>query len=315
MNSHPSIPPELRYEPCLDNIEPYNDMERQICDFLFQNVVNVDWRFASPTKVEVEAKLGSIKDWNDDNARLRLPILTDVVLDPQARSKFESSMKLDQHARLNKYLNSAVQQSQRPDRKPIEYKHLRETDYFYDIPQMALHLLDPLVLDIHNRSGRKGAPRLRVTRDNVTDKITAVIVKTRLQDMEVRCPNDEFDFRVSISLETQWIHQGYEQFPEHLDHGVRTTRSKDRLSYRHQGFLVDLTQVTPFHRPGEKPDRIHELEIEMDVDKLMEEGYKNLNNQPNQYTDLVHVFLNNVKVVTRAAKAPPAQQQQGGPPR
>jgi hypothetical protein len=284
-------------------------MERKICDFLFQNVVNVDWRFDERTKVEVEAKLGSIKDWNDDRSRLKLPILTDVVLDPHGpRPRFESSMKSDQHARLNKYLNSAVQQSQRPDRRVIEYKHLRETDYFYDIPQMALNLLDPIVLDLHNRSGRKGAPRLRVTRDNVTGEITAVIVKTRLQDMEVRCPNDEFDFRISISLETQWTNPGYEQFPEHLDHGVRTTRNKDRLSYRHQGFLVDLTQVTPFTRPGEKSEKIHELEIEMDVDKLVEEGYKNLNNQPNQYTDLIHVFLNNVKVVNRAARAPPQQQ-------
>lgn len=313
MNSHSNAPPELSFEPSLDNLEPYNDMERQICDFLFQYIIAQDWHFNSPTKVEVEAKLGSIKDWNDPGARLRLPILTDVVLDPSGpRPKFESSMKTDQHARLNKYLNNVTQQSQRPDRRAIQYKHTRETDYFYEIPQMAIHLVDPVVLEWHNRSGKRGAPRLRVTRNNATSEISAVIIKTRIQDIEIRCPADEFDFRVSISLETQWPHPGWDQFPENLDHGVRTTRNKDRLSYRHQGFLVDLTQVTPFSRQGEKVDKVHELEIEMDVERLIDEGYKNLHNQPNEYEKLVHVFLNNVKVVNRAAKAPVQQQPQGG---
>ncbi len=317
INSHLGTPPEHCYEPRLDNNEPYNDLERQICDFLFQNVVSADWRFNSPTKVEIEAKLGSIKDWNDERSRLRLPILNDVVLDPQApRPKFESSMKFDQHARLNQYLNNAVAQSKRPGRKEIKYNHLHETDYFYEIPHHALQFIDPYIMSVHNQSGRKGAPRLRVTRNNKTNEITAVIIKTRLQDMEVRCPNDEFDFRISVSLETPWTREGWQQFPEHLDHGVRTTRNKDRLSYQHQGFSVDLTQVTPFAREGEKPEKLHELEIEMDVDKLMDEGFKNLNNQPNEYTDLIHVFVNNIKVVNRAAKATPAplpQQQPQGP--
>lgn len=320
---HPHAPPQPQgqtepgFEPSLDNVEPYNDMERQVCDFLFQHIIAPDLRFNSNTKIEIEAKLGSIKDWERPGERLRLPILTDVVLDPQVRrAQFESSMKTDQHARLNKYLNSVTQQSQRPGRVPIQYKHTRETDYFYDIPQGALHLIDPVVLEFHNRTGARGAPRLRVTRDNASEAITAVIIKTRVANIEIRCPNDDFDFRVSISLETQWQGDNWQSFPEHLDQGVRTTRSKDRLSYRHQGFLVDLTQVTPFARQGEKAEKVHELEIEMDTDRLIGEGYRNARGEVNEYEKLVHVFLNNVKVVNRAAKAGPPMMGglQGGPP-
>jgi polynucleotide 5'-triphosphatase len=299
---------ESSFEPSIDNNEPYNDMERQICDFLFQYIIVPEWRFTSPTKLEVEAKLGSIKDWNDPSSRMRFQpsILTDVVIDPNghARPQFESSMKTEQHARLNKYLNHATQLSHAPGRRKIDYKHTRETDYFYEIPQHALHLVDPVVMEWHQRSGKRGAPRLRVTKDNATNTITAVIIKTRIQDIEIRCPFDEFDFRISISLETAWHHDNWQQFPEYLDKGVRTSRNKDRLSYRHQGFLVDLTQVTPFSAGG-KVEKSHELEIECDADRLLEEGYKNRNGETNEYEKLVHVFLNNVKVVNRAAKAPP----------
>jgi hypothetical protein len=287
-------------------------MERQVCDFLFQNIVLQDWQLSKNTKIEVEAKLGSLKDAQNPAVRWHLPILTDVVLgNHEGLTRFESSMKTDQHARLNKYLNMVTQQSQRPGRRPIKYTHTRETDFFYDIPQAAMHLIDPAVQEWQARLGRRGAPRLRVTRDNSTDKIMAVIIKTRIADLEIRCPADEFDFRVSISLETNWAHP-WEQFPEHLDHGVRTTRNKDRLSYQHQGFLVDLTQVTPFSRQGEKVEKLHELEIEMDVERLQMEGERNLQNLPNEFERLVQVFLNNVKVVNRAAKAVPPGQ--GHPP-
>jgi hypothetical protein len=298
---------ESRLEPSLDNKQPYDDVERRVCDFLFHNIILQDWKFNNNTKIEVEAKLGSIKDIHNPAVRWPLPISTPAVIGLHGmQTRFESSMNMDQHSRLNKYLNMVTQQSQRPDRTPIKYTHTRETDYFYDIPDAALSQFDPEV-----RKLQRKPPRLRVTRDNASDRITAVIIKTRIADLEVRCPSDEFDFRVSISLETNWTTPGWEQFPEHLDQLVRTTRNKDRLSYQHQGFLVDLTQVTPFSKQGEKVEKVHELEIEMDVERLVEEGYKNYNNQTNDFESLVHVFLNNVKVVNRAAKAP---VQPGAPP-
>jgi hypothetical protein len=94
--------------------------------------------------------------------------------------------------------------------------------------------------------------------------------------------------------------------PEHTERGVPQTRVKDRLSYRHQGFQVDLTQVTLLSNPQSKA---HELEIEIDTDRLIAEGRKVQEGRPNEYEKLVSVFLNNVKVINRAAKA----QVAGGP--
>jgi hypothetical protein len=312
-NGHQPAPQHLAgsLEPSLDSFEPYNDMERQICDFLFANIIQPDLQsqFNQHTKVEIEAKLGSLQDYSNPAERLRLPIMTDVILAPTAsKPRFESSMRTDQHKYLNKYLNDALAQSQRPGRQKIIYKHTRETDYFYEIPTRAYDLIDPAVLHYINATGKKSAPRLRVTRDNATNAITAIIIKTRIADLEMRCPRDEFDVRISISLETNWVHPGWESFSEHLDAGVRTQRGKDRLSYQHQGFLVDLTQVTPF---GAAAQKIHELEIEMDVNRLMEEGRKNAAGMENEYEKLVHVFLNNIKVVNRAAK-PASLPAQGG---
>jgi len=87
--------------------------------------------------------------------------------------------------------------------------------------------------------------------------------------------------------------------PEHLDRGVSTARSKDRLSYKHQGFQVDLTQVK-----GVDGLASHELEVELDTGMLVEEGRKVKANLPNEYERLVAVFLNNVRVNLRAAKGP-----------
>lgn len=160
-------------------------------------------------------------------------------------------------------------------------------------------MLEPVVKQILDQTGKR--PRIRVTTDNATGQITAIIVKTRVHDMEIYCPADEFDCRISISLESPWgINPIEQRYTEHLDQGVPTARGKDRLSYKHQGFMVDLTQVSTLSNPG--ASKVHELEIEMDVDRLLVEGIKNMEGLENEYTRIVSVFMNNVKVVNRAAR-------------
>lgn len=76
----------------------------------------------------------------------------------------------------------------------------------------------------------------------------------------------------------------------HSDH----TRYKDRISYTHQLFQIDLTQVSSTG-PGSGPFT-HELEIEFrDARVLLQEAAREARGEPNQYLEMVQIFLNNIR--------------------
>lgn len=78
------------------------------------------------------------------------------------------------------------------------------------------------------------------------------------------------------------------------------TRSKDRISYSHQLFTVDLTQVSqPATADQQGKPMLHELEIEFkDARVLLAEAAKEERGEDNQYLEMVQVFLNNVRELT-----------------
>jgi polynucleotide 5'-triphosphatase len=285
-------------EPSLDNFEPYNDLTRQVGDWLWKFVVLAP-DYGPDTQVEVEAKIGSLVDPSSTHQRVSLPVQSEALLVPgqgPGRPRFESLMSMVQHKRLNEYLNRTVRMAKEPGRQPVEYRHTRETDTFYDIPPSFLAGLNPEVLKVQQQTRR--GPRVRLTTDIKTREITATIIKFRVADLEIYCPNDDFDCRISISLETRYPHP-IDGLVEHLDRGVSTARMKDRLSYRHQGFQVDLTQVTPM---ANQADKVHELELELDTQRLLQEGRKVQTQQESEYEKLVGTFLNNIRVINRAAR-------------
>lgn len=75
------------------------------------------------------------------------------------------------------------------------------------------------------------------------------------------------------------------------------TRNKDRISYSHQLFQVDLTQVTTSGGAGGRDGPVsHELEIEFkDAKVLLVEGQKEQRGEENQYLEMVQCFLNNIR--------------------
>lgn len=97
----------------------------------------------------------------------------------------------------------------------ISYHRRKEIDYFHPAP-----------------SGK-----VRVTRDAETLAIKpdGIIQKTRIADLNIHCPNRLFDYRISINVERP----AEEPTSDHV-----SIREKNRLSYAHQNFIVDLTQVT-----------------------------------------------------------------------
>lgn len=82
------------WEPSLTGLKPFEDVSRQVADFLFLNVINTpDMREISSRGIqfEIEAKLGTLID-RDTNQRVDRGIASECVLMDNSRVAFKSSM-------------------------------------------------------------------------------------------------------------------------------------------------------------------------------------------------------------------------------
>lgn len=88
------------------------------------------------------------------------------------------------------------------------------------------------------------------------------------------------------------------------------TRRKDRMSYSHQAFKIDLTQVTTSPDPAHAQVS-HELEIEFaDANELMRCGRVRTKGssgatwsgkEGEAFDELIRVFVNNIRILVRNA--------------
>jgi hypothetical protein len=180
--------------------------------------------------------------------RVEMPVLNDCVLSDggsQPWFRFESNMTLEQHRAFNALLNKRVTETP-PGAMKMAYKHTREIDELYAVA-----------------AGRK----VRVTRDKTTQEVRrplerrlnliqvlAVIEKKKIANLHLFMPTMPFDCRISVNQEIAAVE------PVNLE--PFQVRSKDRLSYKHDVFQYDLTQVrtTTTTTQGEIS---HELEMEV----------------------------------------------------
>ncbi|KAF1814375.1 mRNA triphosphatase CET1 [Eremomyces bilateralis CBS 781.70] len=312
-NGHP---PPLRDakpglpEPTVTNFEPYNEFDRKIADFLFDTVVaGPDLGHPSaggPRAVfEIEAKIGTLVS-RDDGGRIALPVQSETILVPGVSTRFESTMSKLQHRDMNRFLNRETQLSQQPPRIPVHYRHSVEVDTFHPLRPAALDQLPAYARDLI--SMRKHAPKIRVTRDTKTNQVTAKIVKARIADLDIFCPGQIFDIRISVNVEMRYdgpietlvdggdpMHVGANGNP-----GGQPPRRKDRLSYEHQGVRIDLTQVGD----PRDPSCTHELEVEVDAEEVRRQGLMAQEGVENSFEPLVKRFLDNVRVLVRAGNPP-----------
>ncbi|BGO96114.1 hypothetical protein NBRC10512_002946 [Rhodotorula toruloides] len=263
----------LALEPSIFNVEPIDEFTREVADWLWGFCAQLDW-----DTVEIEAKIGLLVDRNG-GMRVNLPVPIETILTDDSGLRFESNMTVNQHKAFNQLLNSRVEESAHPSYAfaPVRYSHTRELDTFHEIPAM------------------QGQPKrkVRVTRDQKDkSKPPIAVEKVRVADMNIFSPKRLFDWRVSVSLE----------MPAPIPDTPPThSRYKDRISYSHQLFQVDLTQVTVPSSP--KPT--HELEIEFKRARgLLEEAAKEQRGEENKYLEMVQVLLNNIRMLIRNASNP-----------
>ncbi|KAL4899762.1 hypothetical protein BDW74DRAFT_107489 [Aspergillus multicolor] len=299
-----SEPPKVNslgpWEPSITGLFPYEEVTKVVCDFLFQHVVAGPASATAQsqgTMIEVEAKLGHIIDL-DRGERLRLPIMTEsIITKDRIRTNFESKMTLAQHRAMNNFLNEAVKRSMpqvNPGREQIVYAHKKERDSFYEVSPSDL---PPI---IRQNLNPRHKPKVRVTTDQRTGEVLNKIVKCRIADLDVHSPATCVDWRVSVNLEMQYDGDISNLPPADFGRGRASDRNKDRMSYRHLAYQVDLTQVAR-SEPSAKGDFDHELEIEISANVLQQQGQLAIAGDPeNQYEDLVKGLVDNIRILARA---------------
>ena len=327
------------WEPSILAILPAEELTRVVADFLFAEVVIRDDVAASTagagpgrgTVLEIEAKLGQFIDRGTDS-RLRLPVMTECVLiknDPSLRVAFKSAMTEAQHRSLNGFLNEALKASlnykkpnptsSSPPPKPriqMSYVHTRERDTFYELSQAGELALPPFVRAQLNP--RHNRPKVRITTDQKTGKELARIIKVRVSDLDVYSPKTPFDWRISVNLEMAFEGDMRELVEVQDGQRKQPDRNKDRMTYKHLAYQIDLTQVTPaevssaFHRYStvntrsllifqatSQAEKEHELEVEVSAAEIRKQGILLRTGQANQYSDVIQGFVDNVRILAR----------------
>ncbi|SAM83545.1 related to CTL1-RNA 5`-triphosphatase with manganese-or cobalt-dependent NTPase activities [Ustilago bromivora] len=265
-----SSPQQHAPERSIFGVDPLDDFATMVGDWIYAN---------SRARQNVEGKIGQIID-QETGERIELPVRNETIVDLN-RTRFDSRMTISQHAQYNRILNSLVSRSAESSYTgaKISYQRRKEIDYFHPAPN----------------------GKVRVTRDAETLAIKpgGIVQKQRIADLNIHCPNRLFDYRISISVENP----AEEPASDHV-----SLREKNRLSYTHQNFIVDLTQVTVPEKPQEP---IHELEIEIrDVAQLMQAAERAKANGPSNgsgaggqgwtpFDDQVLIFLNNIRMLIR----------------
>ena len=196
---------------------------------------------------------------------------------------------------MNNFLNAATQDSHTKGRVPIIYEHLFQTDTFATLSQEGLANLPQSVKRHHK--GRE--LRLRTSRDSRTGQILAHIVKVPLGDLHIQNPQEPYDCRISMNLEVNFptdtdVTELIEP-PSH-DKPAPPERRKDRLSYKHLAYSIDLTKV---ESAGVAPK--YELELEVDAGVLREQMARTMNKQDSAYSDIVAGFIDNATFLVRQA--------------
>jgi polynucleotide 5'-triphosphatase len=92
---------------------------------------------------------------------------------------FSSDMMPSQHKELNKVLNGLVTNPPDPSNR-LRYKRIKQVDTFYQV------------------NGRK----VRVSSLAETGEVTDVILKEKVDHLDIFCPAQNLDLRISVNTET-----------------------------------------------------------------------------------------------------------------
>lgn len=203
----------------------------------------------------------------------------------------------------------------------MDYKHTKETDTFYELSQAgALQLPRSIASGLQLNPRAVSKAKVRVTTEQTSGKEIAKIIKTRVADIDIYSPKTAFDWRVSVNVEMNFKGDMKDLVEVDRRDGKKADRNKDRMSYKHLAYQIDLTQVTPAEVSVElylranprlkhiltcmnqlmsKTDKEHELEVEVSSEEVRRQGQLAQSGQVNQYEELIRGFVDNVRMLVR----------------
>lgn len=212
---------------------------------------------------------------------------------------------------MNQWLNQQVQDShprnpRAASRLEVKYKHRREIDRFFELP--TSQFIQRLPHCVASALPSTSTLKARISYDQQTGDVLAKIIKSRVADLNVHFPHLPLDCRISVNLEWDWEGPAEEIINGQAPNRERQPdRQKDRLSYTHGFYQMDLTQVTQGGGGGDgnpgAQGKEHELEVELDSKIVLEQGNLLLKSLPNRFENLVDGFTDNIRVLAR--KCPP----------
>lgn len=203
---------------------------------------------------------------------------------------------------MNKFLNATLQETMQKGRVTMQYKHPKETDSFRLLSPAGFQALP---LSMQKRPNSKGRNiKLRTTTDSETGQVKARIVKIPIDNLHIFNPAHAYDCRISINLEVNLerpdLHPEDLVEPLNLDDGFKRggdatpDRKKDRLSYKHLAYSIDLTRVDVKGMPAK-----FELELEVDAGALREQMQAIEEKRDSGFGVLVGGFLDNATFLMR----------------
>ncbi|KAI7602307.1 hypothetical protein KC343_g14894, partial [Hortaea werneckii] len=267
--------------------------------------------------IEIEAKIGKLIDKRQD-VRIKLPISTATIVEEtwlRENARFESQMDENEHKVMNGFLNTAIQESRNnPGRVPMQYKHPKETDTFLPLSNAGYAALPPAFHQQRRLQKGQGL-KLRTTINNETNQVTARVVKSHVADIHIYNPNYDYDCRITINLEANLNRPDLAPFENLVEtspsaaadpsqptfkrdlHNAIPDRKKDRLSYSHLAYSIDLTRVDV------RGIAKYELELEVDAQVLRQQIAAINARQPSGYQAVVSGFLDNAMFLMRQRTA------------
>ncbi|GAB7338429.1 hypothetical protein MBLNU457_4718t1 [Dothideomycetes sp. NU457] len=305
----------MPWEVSITDSKPIDPVLRSVLDFLFYQLVrrpHIETADIPMGAFEIEAKLGILVD-RGTKQRLNFPNTTAMVLDQgfSARSvAFESFMGEEQHKTMNQFLNDVTGKSMGPGRTKMHYQHRYERDSFAPLSQAGNSALPEFAHRIHEeRQQRAFNFQLRTSEDvnpklgippNAPHPVLARIIKLRLADLDILSAfNAPYDMRLSVNIEFDMTKCGLDVqdlvVPPATEKDRQPVRHKNRLSYSHLGYQIDLTQVSV---EGES-EKKHELEVEVDAVRLREQALMLLSGRESAFEELVEGLLSDCRLLMR----------------
>lgn len=297
---------------------PYPDILKLVQDWLYQQLLSLGDVGTNPQEgqVEIEAKIGYLINSATDQ-RIQLPVYNMCVVKPGAHDySFRSEMQLEDHKHLNDYLNAVIKRTLTPGRVPMTYSHPVVTDSFHHLSPYAKQLIPPA---LQRYIKPKQDVRIRVTTDKSSGRVLARLVKLKVADLHIYNPPVQ-DCRITINVEVNLNRPGVD--PDALiaaddaQRGNQAPRLKDRMSYKHLAYAIDLTKVDQDGKQTCHPTEAmssncphlgmpskFELEQEVDANILRQQMQLAGDGKPNAFGDIVSGFLDNLVFLMREKAA------------